>query len=103
MDKEQITALVARLKMAHRHGALDYGDLFEMCEEAAETIEALHKRLEWQPMETAPKDGGEILIRELGMRFIAAWKKGAWRDNDTSLFAEPFKYPDGWMPLPEVE
>jgi hypothetical protein len=62
MDNEQITALVARLKMAHRHGALDYGDLFEMCEEAAETIEALRNRLEWQPMETAPHVMDDIIV-----------------------------------------
>ena len=74
---------------------------------------------EWQPIETAPKDGSKILIYD-GDDIYAAWWEpkfhlgvsenaeeftylGAWTDDAVASFnyEETFEYqPTHWMPLP---
>lgn len=62
---------------------------------------------EWQPIETAPKDGTEVLTyREAGLMAVAVWVKyyPIWRGGDESGWVVS----DGadlvgvthWMPLP---
>lgn len=69
------------------------------------------KECAWQPMETAPKDGTEILLcLDYGIR-IGAWVETldsshpfVWGDQDHSTLVRPWKNdpePKGWMPLPE--
>jgi hypothetical protein len=58
--------------------------------------------LSWQPIETAPKDGVEVLLcahvsRDIGVCY--------WRDDDVMTgwtwgLGKSFKYPSHWMPLP---
>lgn len=56
--------------------------------------------MEWQPIETAPKDG-ELLVywvcRETGegFRAVAAWSQWGWISDGDGLI-----YPTHWMPLP---
>jgi len=64
----------------------------------------------WQPIETAPKDGTEILIYDGRMRCVVKWSiwfdghKGDWTYLGASgyewerSFYEPVVY---WMPLPD--
>jgi hypothetical protein len=58
----------------------------------------------WQPIETAPKDGTEILIRgHRGAVFIAKWHTDRF---GASAFCEhmndaPVVSPTHWMPLPD--
>lgn len=67
---------------------------------------------EWQPIETAPKDGTEVLVWALwidpdtdsfgsGSTFhkarIDKWVRGAWWRTKQS----PHMQPTHWMPLPE--
>jgi hypothetical protein len=61
---------------------------------------------EWQPIETAPKDGAEILVCELfGGSMIsvpARWKDGRWRLVWVSWSDESDEIdPSYWTPLPE--
>ena len=53
--------------------------------------------MEWQPIETAPKDGTAILIREarcsgIAVQYFAGWKY----ENGSICYLEPTH----WMPLP---
>ena len=58
-------------------------------------------RMEWQPIETAPKDGTRVLVHEPGMEpEIAHWSGGVWWIGQS----DDFQFPGGithWMPLPE--
>jgi hypothetical protein len=67
---------------------------------------------EWQPIETAPKDGTRILLYAKDCAFTGAWRAGpryfnhwsakiieaaaTWRLDDGSAYAATH-----WMPLPE--
>lgn len=74
--------------------------------------EACHKRdgllvPEWQPIETAPEDGTEVLLWATMPRieaYIALTgyfdeMDGAWSVPVASIYG-PFVYPSHWMPLP---
>ncbi|RVP13134.1 hypothetical protein CN085_19675 [Sinorhizobium meliloti] len=59
---------------------------------------------EWQPIETAPKDGTRFLAFVIDDVCILRWhggqKKGCWHDdNDAIGYGSDF--PKFWMPLPE--
>lgn len=83
-----------------------------------ERIKADAERIEWQPIETAPKDGTCILICKatdadgepiVGETFGLFVHRAAWWDFDNawivynSVFQElpAFFEPTHWMPLPE--
>lgn len=55
------------------------------------------KSQQWQPIETAPKDGTEVVVVDVdGDRFIASSTDGKnWYDG-----AYPIYYPCHWMALP---
>lgn len=53
---------------------------------------------EWQPIETAPKDGTPILILALDdERFVGCWKRGGWELFGAYVRIDPTR---AWMPLP---
>lgn len=56
---------------------------------------------DWQPMESAPKDGTHILaFTEFGVLIIHWMKEDYFRDGaEASWF--PARRPTHWMPLPE--
>jgi hypothetical protein len=69
---------------------------------------------EWQPIETAPKDGTRILVVDCGFVQIARWdeefdnyndRQGvpAWATFacDDGFYSEYAENPTHWMPLPE--
>ena len=53
----------------------------------------------WQPIETAPKDGAEVLVWCGGSMFIACMEVGRWFFERTDHSVKPV--PTHWMPLPE--
>lgn len=61
---------------------------------------------EWQPMETAPRDGSLIRLRmppnAVGPHVVARWNQlsYAWM-TDADGFCIPANYPTGWKPIPE--
>jgi hypothetical protein len=54
----------------------------------------------WRPMETAPKDGTEILVSDNDLISTAFWGGGAWQWSwDREL---DYLVPLYWMPLPPL-
>lgn len=62
----------------------------------------------WQPIETAPKDGSDVLLlMRGGMMYVGRWRDGclgepqvgevAWRSSCSGRFANPTH----WCPLPD--
>lgn len=62
---------------------------------------------QWRPMETAPRDGKEVLVYVPHSGIISAWfyeETGLWpHDEPYNEFGEPCNvgYPTHWMPLPD--
>ena len=54
---------------------------------------------EWQPIETAPKDGTDVLVWCGGAMFIACMDVGRWFFDRTDHSVKPI--PTHWMPLPK--
>jgi hypothetical protein len=66
------------------------------------------ERLQWQPIETAPKDGADILAIVAGCRTIIRWGKCShvplygWIDISFADYNDlDFCDPECWMPLPK--
>lgn len=74
-----------------------------------ERIKELESQLEWQPIETAPKDGTVILCNERGRVYTAFWgvkTPAEYYYNQTSKTPQWLSHnfpqePTYWMPLPE--
>jgi hypothetical protein len=66
---------------------------------------------EWQPIETAPKDGSEILLlrsdgwpNPIRATWTTGWEGSFWRpseDEVRDLLGEEIESPISWMPSPE--
>lgn len=54
--------------------------------------------MEWQPIETAPKDGRDILVMDGDWLTIGWWSGEEWCRQDLHL---SLSNPTHWMPLPE--
>lgn len=58
----------------------------------------------WSPMDTAPKDGTEVIVYDAGAVFVAHWRDSdewnvdGWYDHG-GCFLSPS--PTHWMPLPD--
>lgn len=92
--------------------SLPYTEVTRLLVENAELKEALAlSRPEWQPIETAPKDGTLILGKRrypgwpMEETAVVSWDAthfgGSWLLNVTGDHAETSEWcPDVWMPLP---
>lgn len=57
---------------------------------------------EWQPIETAPKDGTDILGWDGGDITVCRFSRGSWELSVTGWYAEDSDFdPTHWMNLPE--
>lgn len=55
----------------------------------------------WQPIETAPKDGTEILASDGGEYYLTAWEDGAWGMPDSMVYTPKLTHWTALLPLPE--
>lgn len=67
--------------------------------------------MEWQPIETAPKDGTPIILGYAGSHSAEGfwmndpeknhWGEIGWFDSDSDVLCKHPHKPDYWIPLPE--
>lgn len=58
----------------------------------------------WQPIDTAPKDGSEVLVRGRGKVAVVNWLLGGWSLTHTGGWAEDADLsfdPTEWHPIPD--
>jgi hypothetical protein len=79
------------------------------CDDVREELAELQKRGEWQPIESAPKDGTLVLICFADGEIYIARNEGKpdsqhndWWDQDGLDFGYGASQPTHWMPLPEL-
>jgi len=83
---------------------IEYQHLMAELREENERLKADAERIEWQPIEKAPKDGTSILGFAGGMFAVVHWYgNGNYWDLDVcGSYAEDGEWtPTHWMPLPE--
>jgi hypothetical protein len=78
-----------------------------------EDYEKLKKQLEWQPIETAPKDGTYLLLNTRYSEIVIGWfgkdlnieNYNGWLYGDGDGYSTGYYYnpinPTHWMPLPK--
>lgn len=63
-----------------------------------------HKPAQWQPIETAPKEGSPMILlywRQFKAYYVGRWLKNAAIWSPQRAFDPMAGPPDDWMPLPE--
>lgn len=57
---------------------------------------------EWQPIETAPKDGTHVLAYDGSNMTTVKWDRDYWALIEQGYYAEDNEWwPTHWMPLPK--
>ena len=85
----------------------DFGDFSAQINAEEKEAEEIFAELmtDWQPIETAPKDGTSILVCDKGhyYPFVAEWNEQEKYWRSTSCIDQYFGIADAthWMPLPE--
>lgn len=67
----------------------------------------MEQAMPWQPIETATRDGGEVLVCSVdtGRFAVASWNGTEWRDMGDIGWAGMYgddNQPTHWMPLPDL-
>ena len=91
-----------------RFDILAMNQSLDLLREENERLKADAERIEWQPIETAPKDGTDILVMTGETMHVVRWINihgdfdyWAVDDNKHGPFTLRGKAPTHWMPLPE--
>lgn len=62
-------------------------------------------KFEWQPIETAPKDKGQVLLYSAGWEMVTIGQRAAIPHENSWIDADPRQSvdePTHWMPLPDA-
>ena len=91
-----------------RFDILAMNQSLDLLREENERLKADAELIEWQPIETAPKDGTDILVMTGETMHVVRWINihgdfdyWAVDDNKHGPFTLRGKAPTHWMPLPE--
>ena len=91
-----------------RFDILAMNQSLDLLREENERLRKDAERIEWQPIETAPKDGTDILVMTGETMHVVRWINihgdfdyWAVDDNKHGPFTLRGKAPTNWMPLPE--
>ena len=84
------------LNTGTRQNALS--DLELMSFDLAQAYLDLLERVEWRPIETAPKDGTHIQLYRPEIQFVGYWSDAGWCMQGCKMI-DPA--PTHWMPLPQ--
>ena len=97
--REQLEDRIEELEAQVKSCQAANGRQYKMIQELEEEL----KKHQWQPIETAPKDGGYIILAWPSESMIAKWLDNAtWQGwSVPSLILKPAGNPTHWMPLPE--
>jgi hypothetical protein len=93
--------------------ALPDEDTIDAVRRLREQLRLAQEQLKWRPIETAPKDGTEVLLLlDYGIH-IGSWQSHGdvsypfvWKDQSGSVLVRGWKddpEPIGWMPLPPTK
>ena len=97
-----ITALIAWVKDKHtRSGVQQWNGTNGL--DALDAIAAALEATQWQPIETAPKDGSLVLVGSRargGLMVAATWSMTYARWRILGAPVDVWFLPDVWMPLP---
>jgi hypothetical protein len=107
--REQLISSEYRLGLADRNLEVVRGTVVEIKEQ----LRLAQEQLKWRPIETAPKDGTEVLLLlDYGIH-IGSWQSHGdvsypfvWKDQSGSVLVRGWKLdpePVGWMPLPPTK
>lgn len=109
MNTHEATEILDKYKKWREEGSpLSIGDSgmlytpYQIGEALSHAIEVM-KRSEWQPIETAPRDGTRIRCLVINDEFILHWEQeddeypAGWCDDDKTDWN-----PTHWMPLPDA-
>jgi len=85
---------------------LNEHNLTLVCNEMAEILRIVREMGQWQPIETAPKDGTPILIFTERGQYVADWAEFEieyWHVHDGKFEPRPVRgpAPTHWIPLPD--
>jgi len=105
---EQVTIAELQKKLAAEKERADYAwkntqviDAERMKQDV--TIAELRQRLEWQPIETAPKDGSLILMTGTNINYpVNQISTGFFNDHGVWECYGVWISPTHWMPLPNL-
>ena len=91
-----------------RFDILAMNQSLDLLREENERLRKDAERIEWQPIETAPKDGTDILVMTGETMHVVRWINihgdfdyWAVDDNKHGPFTLRGKAPTNWMPLPD--
>lgn len=104
---EEVTAEIARLtaELEKTEAALTIAkttaaNLHDVIRRKDRELEEAREREEWRPIDTAPRDGTQVLLTGVGLdRWISTgrWVNGHWYDDDGPGWLANVTH---WMPLP---
>lgn len=80
-------------------------DLFQLAlASASPPVAVQEERDAWQAIETAPKDGTDVLLRSVHSESVANgyWLQAAYAGNGAWIWPYVHKAPAYWMPLPKA-